>query len=163
MGSVPHVGDISGFLITVPAVLGDLGETAVHPFSRCSRRKRFVSCKQMAGKICRVLPFAFQRTSVGSAGGYFPLNNTSVFTERNRFDAALPAEIGPVRMPVIENIPFSPDFHDTAMIIPAIAHRLFSRLIGIHMTVIVADNHAPIHKILHRRLTGGIAQLNHGN
>src|SRR5699024_12399098 len=52
----------------------------------------------------------------------FCLYDASVLPEGNGLDAALPAEIGSIRMPVIENIPFSHNLHHTAVVIAAIGH-----------------------------------------
>ena len=65
---------------------------------------------------------------------------------------ALPAEMRTVGMPVIENIPLPIDLNDAAMIVAAIIHRFFCRLVCINMEIAVADDHSPVLKAFRRML-----------
>ena len=93
--------------------------------------------KQVAGDIGGVFPLAPQRAAVEAAGGDLRLADGPVGQDFDRFGAALPAEMGAVGLPVVEDIPLPRNLHDTAVVVAAIRRRLIRRFVGIDMGVVV--------------------------
>ena len=96
------------------------------------------------------VPFSLERTAIRAAGCHFCLNDGTILTESNRFDAALTAEVRAIGMAMIKNIPLSCDFHNTSVVISADKHGFVCGLVGVNVDVVVCDDNAAVGKAFHR-------------
>src|SRR5690606_34028154 len=109
-------GDIADLFVPVFAVLGYLRELVVHPGCSPVGIDRFFAAEEVAGDICRVFPASLERSAVGAAGCQFDLGYRSVFAERNRLEAGLPAEVRAIGVPVVENVPLAVYLNNAAVV-----------------------------------------------
>ena len=66
--------------------------------------------------------------------------DASIGEDGHRLQTALAAEVGAVGVAVIEDIPLAVDPLQTAVVVSAVEHGLFRRLVGVDMDVGVAED-----------------------
>ena len=145
--------------LAVRRVLGNTGETAVHPIPRRTGRDLRMAAEQIAGDVGGIRAVSGKRTAIAAAGGHFHLGDFPVRKDGYRLQTALTAEVGTVGVAVVKNVPLPVDLLQSAVVIAAIKHRLVCGLVGVNMHIGIADDHAAIGKRPQRGIADGIAQL----